>query len=122
MARVLIVDDEPETQEMLNAFLADKGYTAIQAADGEEALRKLKAERPHAMLLDLRLPGVSGLDVLRRLREVDREVAVIVVTAEADEEAGREALKRGAYDFLTKPVDLDYLERCLWYAVTPMLL
>jgi DNA-binding NtrC family response regulator len=91
------------------------------SADGEEALRTLKAERPHAMLLDFRLPGVSGLECCGACGRVDREVAVIAVTAEADEDAGREALMRGAYDFLAKPADLDYPNRRLWHAVTPML-
>jgi CheY-like chemotaxis protein len=122
MARVLVVDDEPDAVELLQEFLTGKGYEVITAANGKEALQKLKAERPHLILLDVRMPGMNGLEALRQIREIDREVGVIMVTAVNEEETGREALRLGAFDYIVKPLDLAYLERSLWTKIMTMLL
>ncbi len=120
MPRVLIVDDEPEIVDILREFLTRKSYAVVTAADGLEALRALKAERPHVALLDIRLPKMNGLEALRQIRAIDREVGVLMITAIEEEETGRQALKLGASDYLLKPLDLDYLERSVWYTVTGM--
>jgi len=122
MPRVLVVDDEPDALELLQAFLEAKGYEVLTASDGEEALQKVKEERPHLMLLDVRMPKLTGLEVLKRVREIDREVGVIMVTAVNEEETGRQALQLGAFDYITKPLDLKYLERSLWVKITMMTL
>jgi DNA-binding response OmpR family regulator len=122
MARVLVVDDEPDAVELLQEFLTSKGYEVATAFSGDEALRKIKEERPHLVLLDVRMPGMNGLDVLRQVRQFDQEVGVIMVTAVNEEDTGREALKLGAFDYIVKPLNLEYLERSLWYKVTTMLL
>ena len=119
---MLVVDDEPDAVELLHEFLTGKGYEVITAANGKEALQKLKAERPHLILLDVRMPGMNGLEALRRIREIDREVGVIMVTAVNEEETGREALRLGAFDYIVKPLDLAYLERSLWTKIMTMLL
>ena len=122
MPRVLVVDDEPDAVELLQAFLASKGYEVITAQDGEEALHKVKEERPHLILLDVRMPKMNGLEVLKQVREIDREVGVIMVTAVNEDETGRQAPSLGAFDYITKPLDLKYLERSLWYKITTMIL
>jgi DNA-binding response OmpR family regulator len=122
MPRVLVVDDEPDAVELLQEFLATKGYEVCTAGDGEEALQQVKEQRPHLILLDVRMPKMNGLEVLRRVREIDREVGIIMVTAVNEEETGREALKLGAFDYITKPLDLKYLERSLWYKIPTMIL
>ncbi|MFI5341413.1 MAG: response regulator [Candidatus Methylomirabilales bacterium] len=122
MPRILVVDDEPDAVELLQEFLTTKGYAVLTASDGEEALRKVKEERPHAILLDVRMPERNGLEVLKRVREIDHEVGVIMVTAVAEEETGREALRLGAYDYITKPLDFPYLERSLWVKLLTMTL
>ncbi len=122
MARVLVVDDEPDAVELLQEFLTAKGYDVLTASDGEEALRQVKEHRPHLILLDVRMPKLNGMEVLKRVREIDHEVGVIMVTAVNEEETGREALKMGAFDYITKPLDLQYLERSLWYKITTMTL
>lgn len=122
MARILVVDDEPDSVELLQEFLTGKGYEVVTASNGEEALRKVKEERPHLVLLDVRMPGMNGLDVLRKVREFDQEVGVIMVTAVNEEDTGRDALKLGAFDYIVKPLNFEYLERSLWYKVTTMLL
>jgi two-component system response regulator AtoC len=111
MARVLVVDDEPEYVQMLQEFLSEHGHQALGALSGAEALQQVKAERPHLILLDVRMPTMNGLEVLRRVREIDREVGVIMVTAVSEEETGRQALALGAFDYMVKPVDLAHLER-----------
>lgn len=122
MARILVVDDEPDFVELLQEFLTGKGYEVITASDGEEALRKVKEERPHLILLDVRMPRMNGLEVLRQVRLIDQEVGVIMVTAANEEETGRQAMELGAFDYIVKPVDLKYLERSLWYKITMMTL
>jgi two-component system response regulator AtoC len=122
MARILVVDDEPSAVELLTEFLTAKNHTVISASNGEEALCKLKEERPHLIFLDVLMPKMNGLDVLKKIREIDKEVGVIMVTAVHEEEIGRQALKLGAFDFITKPIDLEYLERCLWHKIALMTL
>ena len=122
MPRILVVDDEPATVDLLREFLAGKGYEVLTASEGEEALRKVKEERPHLIRLDVRLPKMSGLEVLKRVREIDHEAGVIMVTAVAEEETGREALRLGAFDYITKPLDFNYLEQSLWVKLQMMML
>jgi len=122
MPRVLVVDDEPAARELLQGFLEAKGYAVLTASDGEEALQKVREERPHLILLDVCMPKITGLEVLKRLREIDKEVGVIMVTAVNEEETGRQALQMGAFDYITKPLDLKYLERSLWTKIMMMTL
>ncbi len=122
MPRVLVVDDEPDAVELLQEFLAGKGYEVVTACNGEEALERVKADRPHVILLDVRMPRMNGLEVLRQVRQIDKEVGVIMVTAVNEEETGRQAMSLGAFDYVVKPLDLAYLERSVWYKITTMLL
>lgn len=122
MPRVLVVDDEPDAVELLTEFLTSKGYEVITAGGGEEAIQKVKAERPHLILLDVRMPKMNGLEVLRQVRQIDNEIGVIMVTAVNEEATGRQALELGAFDYIVKPLDLEYLERSLWFKVTSMML
>ncbi len=122
MTRILIVDDDPGARELLAEFVSGKGYTALMAEDGPTALRVLKDERPHVVFLDIMMPGMDGLTVLEKIREIDKEVGVIMVTAIHEADVGRQALQRGAFDFITKPIDFTYLENSLWYKITSMLL
>jgi DNA-binding response OmpR family regulator len=122
MPRVLIVDDEPAAVELLSEFLTAKGYQVVTASNGDEALCKVKEERPHLILLDICMPKMSVLEVLRRVREIDQEVGIIMVTALHEEETGRKALTLGAFDYITKPLDLRYLEQSLWTKITLMTL
>jgi len=114
MARVLVVDDERANVELLTDFLREKGYEVSTAFNGAEALQKVKEERPHVVLLDICMPVMDGMEVLKRVREIDREVGVIVVTGINEEETGRKSLAMGAFDYITKPLDLHYLEQSLW--------
>jgi signal transduction histidine kinase/DNA-binding response OmpR family regulator len=106
-ARVLVVDDEPSVVDVLREFLSGEGYEVSVASSGEEALRLIPELRPDIILTDINLPGLSGLEVMRFAKSVDPEVAVIVVTGYASASTAIDALRQGAYDYVTKPFDLD---------------
>jgi len=82
----------------------------------------VKEERPHLILLDVQMPKMDGLEVLRRLREIDKEVSVIMITSVNEQEIARQAIELGAFDYIVKPLDLPYLEQSLWYKITTMTL
>ena len=105
-ARVLVVDDEPSVVEVFREFLSEQGYGLTLAASGEEAVRRLPECRPDIILTDLNLPGVSGLEVMRSAKSIDPEVCVVVVTGYASASTAIDALRQGAYDYVTKPFDL----------------
>jgi DNA-binding response OmpR family regulator/nitrogen-specific signal transduction histidine kinase len=106
-ARVLVVDDEPSVVEVFKEFLSAQGYDLTLAASGEDAVRRLRDCRPDIILTDLNLPGLSGLEVMRAAKAVDPEVCVVVVTGYASASTAIDALRQGAYDYVTKPFDLD---------------
>ncbi|HKW41421.1 MAG TPA: sigma-54 dependent transcriptional regulator [Gemmatimonadales bacterium] len=109
-ATVLIVDDEQTLARSAKAFLADHGYEAEVAGSGEHALRLLDSLQPDVVFADVRLPGMNGLDLLKRIREFDPVIPVIVVTAYGSIEGAVEAMKLGAFDYVKKPVDLEELK------------
>jgi DNA-binding NtrC family response regulator len=110
-AKILIVDDDPDIATMLEDRLQASDYGTVIARDGVEALELIEQETPHLMLLDLDMPRLTGLEVLKRLQKVRpaEDLPVIVMTAHASIDAAVEAMKAGAYDFLTKPLDKDHL-------------
>ena len=110
MRRALVVDDERKMRRVLQMLLEKMGIESIAAETGEEALAMLAAERVDLLLTDLRLPGLSGIDLLARVREIEPELAVIVLTAFGSVETAVEAMKRGASDYVLKPFDLETLE------------
>jgi two-component system phosphate regulon response regulator PhoB len=103
--RVLVVDDEPDIAGLVAYHLAKAGYRVTTAGDGTEALARARAERPDLVVLDLMLPGRSGLDVLADLRRVDetRHIGVILLTARREEQDRIAGLSLGADDYLAKP-------------------
>jgi DNA-binding NtrC family response regulator len=110
LPRLLIVDDDVELQGLLRSRFDRLGMTVTAASNGEDALAKLAHVRCDVALLDLHLPGISGLDVLARLKEMQPEMEVILLTANSSVETAVLAMKRGAYDYLTKPFRLQELE------------
>jgi two-component system response regulator PilR (NtrC family) len=106
-ARVLIVDDEKSMRDLLSITLEKEGYDVETAAGGELAIEMLHREMVDAVITDLRMPKVDGLQVLRAAKESSPDIAVIVITAVASTETAVEAMKLGAYDYITKPFKLD---------------
>jgi len=120
MARILIVDDEQDVCDMLEKFLTIKGYEVSTALSGEDALALVKEERPHIVLLDIRMPEMDGLECLESIKEIDKEIGVIMITAIKQEEVGKKAMELGAYDYITKPLSLQYLQDCLMVKLLQM--
>ena len=105
--KILVTDDEEGVRRLLKQIFLDEGYQVITAADGEEALRKLAEESPQVMTLDIKMPGMSGMEVLARLSDEQPDVCLIMVTAVNDVSSAVEAMKQGALDYITKPFDPD---------------
>src|SRR5262249_7136045 len=101
-ARVLAVDDEPAVLEVFHEYLGLQGYAVSTAPSGEEAVRVIPELRPDVILTDINLPGLSGLEVMRFAKSVDAEVGVIVVTGHASASNAIEALRQGAFNYITK--------------------
>jgi two-component system response regulator HydG len=108
-ASILIVDDEPAVRDSLGKWFEEEGYSVTAAASAQDALRKLTSERWDLALVDVEMPGMDGLELQRKLCEVDPEITVIIMTGHASVETAVQALKDGAYDYLTKPFDPDDL-------------
>ena len=113
LGRILAVDDEASVLEVLGEYFAEQGYHVETANSGPEALARLGQARPDIVLLDVRMPGMDGLEVLKRLRNVDPTLPVIMVTANEDVDLARETLKLGAFDYVSKPFDFSYLEQAV---------
>ncbi len=110
MARVLVVDDEEPFRRLLKKELSRKGFSVEVASEGEAALKLLKESVFDVLLLDVLMPGLDGISVMKRLRKDPTAPPVIVLTGKATIETAVEAMKNGAYDYLTKPYKLDELE------------
>jgi two-component system response regulator (stage 0 sporulation protein F) len=113
LGRILVVDDEVSVREVLSEYFVGQGYTVETAADGDQALTILPKYRPGVVLLDVRMPGVDGVEVLKRIRAIDEAVAIIMVTANEDVGLARETLKLGAFDYVAKPFDFQYLDQAV---------
>jgi DNA-binding NtrC family response regulator len=109
MNEILLIEDKDSLREMLKKALEENGLTVEEAKDGIEAVSKIKARKYLLILSDLKLPHVSGLEILRVAREVDPDNTVIFMTAYGSIEIAVEAIKSGAYDFLPKPLDINHL-------------
>jgi len=120
MGRILIVDDETNVIRLLQKFLTSKDYDVCTAADGKTAIEKVKDLKPQVVLLDILMPGMSGMDVLKEIKRIEPDTAVIMVTAVSDEELAKRSLQMGAFDYITKPINLDYLETCLLVKIQQM--
>ena len=101
--RVLIVEDEELMRELLTKILAGENYRIYQASSAEEAMKLMQDQAFDLVLTDLRLKGMNGLQLLTEVRLLDPEIVVIVMTAYASVETAVEAMRKGAYDYLTKP-------------------
>lgn len=101
--QILVVDDEKNIRLMLDQALSTSGYTVTTAIDGEHALQKVQESTPDMVLLDMKMPGMDGIEVLRRLRQTHEAVPVVMITAHGTVETAVEAMKLGAVDYLRKP-------------------
>ena len=108
--KILVADDEESMRWVLSKALRKKGFTVDLAKDGDEALELIQADGYDLAILDIKMPGISGLDLLDRVREMKSDLLMVIMTAEASMKNAVEAMKRGAYDYITKPFDLDVID------------
>lgn len=113
MRNILVVDDDPHIVRTLEIMLSDDGYEVLTSSSGEEAIEKLSQHVVDIALVDLQLPGISGTAVLRHLRDNHREVETIIITAHGSIETAVEAMKEGAFDYITKPFSPDQVRHRL---------
>ncbi|MDF1664949.1 MAG: response regulator, partial [Planctomycetota bacterium] len=109
-AHVLVVDDEPSLRLVLSNEIEDFGHRVSQAGSGMEALKIFKSESIDICILDLKMPGMDGLEALQKMKAIQPLVEVIILTGHGSLDSAIEAMKAGAYDFLTKPCPLTELE------------
>lgn len=115
--RILIVDDEPIVRESLGSWFREEGFTVDIAQSGKEALEKLTSAAWDIYLLDIKMPGMDGLELQRKIKEINPEATIIIMTAYASVETAVEAMKQGAYDYITKPFDPENLQLMVRNAV-----
>jgi DNA-binding response OmpR family regulator len=105
-----VVDDDPSIRNLVREFLTLRGYRVRVAQDGKEALALVEQERPHLIILDLNMPGMNGIEVLRALRARDFKGGVVMLSVSQDEHALQQTMDLGAVDVMGKPVELERLE------------
>jgi len=110
LTRILVADDEESMRWVLSKALKRKGFSVDLAHDGRQALELIKDNCYDLAILDIKMPGINGLDLLDKVRELKSDLLVVIMTAEASMKNAVEAMKRGAYDYITKPFDLDVID------------
>jgi DNA-binding response OmpR family regulator len=111
--RVLVVDDELFVGELLKEYLSIIGYEVTAVSNGEDALSSIQQSPPHIVILDIRMPGMGGMEVLKQIKEKNRTTGVIMLSAYGDPETVNEALRLGADHYLQKPMNLKHLVETL---------
>ncbi|MBW2689972.1 MAG: sigma-54-dependent Fis family transcriptional regulator [Deltaproteobacteria bacterium] len=113
MAHILVVDDDERICKVFNEFLSGEGHEPEIASNAAEALESVRAGRPDLVLMDVRMPGTSGLEALQMIRQVDSDIHVVIMTAYGTSQTSIEAMRLGAYDYLIKPLDLHELKKVI---------
>ena len=113
-SKILVVDDDKTVRGFLELFLKTKGFAdVVSAENGEDAVKIVEKENVKLILLDVMLPGMNGVEVLRKIKAINKNISVIMITGYPDEEKAKEAIREGVYDYIIKPFDLFYLELIL---------
>ena len=113
MAHILVVDDDERICKVFVEFLSDEGHEPALASNAKEALESVRVSHPDLVLMDVRMPGASGLEALEMIRQVDPDVQVVIMTAYGTSQTSIEAMRLGAYDYLIKPFDLQKLKKVI---------
>ena len=109
MVKILVVDDEIDVCDFVKSFFEERNFRTFTALNGSDAVRLLKKEKPNVILLDIKMRGMDGIETLKKIREVDKDVKVIMVTAVEDQDSMEKACKLGACEYITKPLVLGEL-------------
>lgn len=120
--KILIVDDDKSVREFLKLFLHTKGFQYVEMVEtGKAALQAIAQDQDiKLVLLDVMLPDINGMELLRQIKAIVKDIGVIMITGYPDEQKAKEALKQGAYDYIIKPFDLAYLELSLVTKIVKM--
>jgi DNA-binding NtrC family response regulator len=111
--RILVVDDELFVRELLMEFLSSQGYEVSLADTGESAVKAVESQPVDVVLLDLKMPGIDGIETLKQIKEIDPTALAIIMTGYPTIESSIEALRSGAYDYVVKPFKLNELKSCV---------
>jgi DNA-binding NtrC family response regulator len=109
MPKILIIDDDEVQLRLQQSILADQGYAVISTADGPQGILLYRTHHPDLVLLDIGLPSVSGIEVLKQIRQIDPKAKIIVITGYASVESAVVAIREGAWDYVRKPFDIHSL-------------
>lgn len=113
LKKVLVIDDEPATLKLFSMFLKAYGYKSFEAESGEEGLEIFKAQKPEIIFTDIKMPGIDGLEVLKRIKTMAPQTEVVVITGHGDMDLAIRALNSDATDFINKPIKRKELEKAL---------
>ena len=116
---ILVVDDEKVVLEVFRKILEKKEYLVLTVNNGKAALEQVEEKRPNLVLLDLKMVGMNGIEVLRQIKRIDRNIEVIIITAYGAMKTARIAMRLGAYDYITKPIDINYSKALIKSALLP---
>jgi DNA-binding NtrC family response regulator len=118
LGRILVIDDDPELVDLVTEYFADAGYEVAAARSGREGLALAEQQRPDVVLLDIRMEGMSGVQVLQQLRLRAPDLPVVMISGAGDLQLAKSCLTRGAFDYVAKPFVLDHVHRCVAAAMT----
>ena len=109
MAKILVIDDEKEICLLLQKILEKDGHQVLILIDPVKGLEIVRKEKPDCVLLDLKMPNMDGIETLDAIKKIDKNVGVIMITGHGDVENAMESMKLGAYDYIAKPFDVDFI-------------
>ena len=116
---ILVVDDKIENRELISFHLIESGYKVITAESGQAALEAIRLENPNLVLLDIKMPGMNGIETLKKIKAMAPSIPVAMVTAVWDEEEAKKAMEAGAFEYITKPIDFEYLKLAILTKIIP---
>jgi CheY-like chemotaxis protein len=110
---ILAVDDDPKHLELLGIKLTEAGYKLVVVQSGKAALETIKIEKPGLVLLDILMPEMDGFETLKRIKEIDPDIPVAMVTSVWDDGEGKRCFEAGAFEYITKPIDFNHLKEVI---------
>lgn len=110
ICKILTVDDQMGIDSFFYEFFTARNYEVLNATSGKEAIEIVRKYKPRIVLLDIQMRGMNGIEALKKIREFDKDVVIIMVTGVKDDDVVKEAMDAGANDYITKPLSLEYLE------------
>jgi DNA-binding NtrC family response regulator len=116
---ILVVDDEESILKFFQRVLKKEEYTVFTADNGKEALELVNRKRPDLVILDLKMPGMNGIEILRQIKRIDENIEVIMITGYGTMKTARIAMRLGAYDYITKPFDVNYIMALIKDVLSP---